>query len=132
MSIAQHRLPRAMIARRGPSGLVYSTSAVSSPGNLPLIVRWLFLLYIAFLEFYIDFVIPSVNLICFLFFSSYLFYHNPLSRRSFPSIPPVVAWFLIYIVIYALTGLFFSAEYLRDFLTRLFTLVQVIMFLWVA
>ena len=41
-------------------------------------------------------------------------------------------WFVIYVAVYALNGLFLPAEYLREFFIRLFTLVQSIVFLWVA
>src|SRR5262249_48518715 len=72
-----------------------------------------------------------------LFFATYFFYHNPLSRkrsrnRPFPPIPPVMAWFLIYVAVYALHGLFLPIQYLSEFFTRLYTLVQSIIFLWIG
>ena len=130
MSIAQDRLARAMIVRRGPSRLVYLKTAAPgavSPRNLPLIVRWSFLLFIASIAFDVDIAgFSSAKLSGFLFFAIYFFYHNPLSRkRSFPPIPPVMSWFVIYVAVYALNGLFLPTEYLSEFFTRLFTLVQV-------
>ena len=68
-----------------------------------------------------------------LFFASYFLYYNPLSRkRSFPPIPPVIVWFLIYIAVYAFNGFFLRSEYLSEFFIRLFTLVQSIFFLWIG
>jgi O-antigen ligase len=133
MSIAQHRLARAMIVRRGPSGFVYLTRAAPgavSPGNLPLIVRWSFLLFIGSLA--ID-AYSSAKLSGLLFFALYFLYHSPLSRkRSFPHVSSVMACFLIYIAIYALNGFFLPSEYLSEFFTRLSTLVQSIFVLWVG
>ena len=43
-----------------------------------------------------------------------------------------MAWFLIYIAIYALNGFFLPTEYLSEFFTRLFTLVPSIFFLWIG
>jgi O-antigen ligase len=122
-----------MIVRRGPSGLVNLTTAgpgAVSPGNLPFIVRWSFLLFIGSLA--LD-TYSSAKLSGLLFFAVYLLYHNPLSRkRSLPPVPPVMSWFVIYVAIYALNGLFVPTEYLSEVYTGLVTLVQVIIFVWIA
>src|SRR5262245_13385201 len=108
MSIAQGRLARAMIVRRGLQKLVYlktaATGAVSAR-SLPLIVQLSFLLYI----FSIVCSFPPANLCGFLFFAVYLFYHNPLARkrsrrRPFAPFPRVIIWFVAYVAVYALNG----------------------------
>ena len=133
MSIAQDRLARIVIVRRGLSRLVFLTTAAPgafSPRNLPLSVRWSFLLFIALIAIEVS---SLTKLSGFLFFAIYFFYHNPLSRkRSFPPIPPAMAWFMVYVAVYAMNGLFLPTEYLSQFFTGLFTLVQVIIFLWIA
>jgi O-antigen ligase len=142
MSIAQDRLPRAMVVRRGPSGIVNLTSAgpgAVSARNLPLVVQWSFLLFIGLISTDVGIAgsPPFSKLSGVLFFATYFFYHNPLSRkrsrnRSFPSIPPVMAWFVIYAVVYAVNGLFLPTERLGAFFERVFTLVQSIIFLWIG
>jgi O-antigen ligase len=118
-----------MVGRR----LVFVKTAASdmvAAGQLPRLVEWSFLLFIG--SMVID-TYSSAKISGVLFFSIYLFYHNPLSRRnSFPPIPPVMPWFVIYIAVYALNGLFLPPESLNEFFTRLFTLFQSIVFLWAA
>jgi len=122
-----------MIGGRDLSGRVFLKTA--APGavlrrDLPSVLRWSFLLFIGSLV--ID-VWHSAKLWGFLFFALYFFYHDPLFRkRSFAPITPVVAWFMIYVAVLALNGLFLSAEYLSAFFERLFSLVQSIVFVWVA
>jgi O-antigen ligase len=109
----------------------------AAPRSLPLIVRWSFLLFIGLMSINVGIAgsPPFSTLSGALFFAIYFFYHNPLSRkrsrnRPFPPIPPVMAWFLIYVAVYALNGFFLPTEYSSEFFTRLFTLVQSIIFLW--
>jgi O-antigen ligase len=122
-----------MIIRRGPSGIVNLTRAgpgVISSQSLPTIVRWSFLLFIASIGCEVSSLTQLSGL---LFFAIYFLYHNPLARkRSFPPAPRVIIWFVIYIAVYALSGLFLSPEQLSEFFARLFTLVQSIGFLWIA
>jgi O-antigen ligase len=130
VSISQDR---PVIVRRGLSGLVYSTRAVRvavSPRKLPLIVGWLFLLFIVFIAYERA---TLTMLSGFLFFAVYFLYHNPLAReRSLPAVPHAIIWFMGYVAVYALNGLFLPTVRLDDFLARLFTLVQVIIFLWIV
>ena len=138
MSVAQDKIVKAAVVGRGLSRSVYLKTL--APGaasrDLPFIVRWSFLLFIASLGFDTDLGIEdfsSARLAGFLFFASFLFYHNPLSRkRSLPSMPPVMWWFVIYVAIFALHGLFLPAEYSRQFFVRFFTLLQSILFIWIA
>jgi O-antigen ligase len=133
VSIAQDKLAKPAIVGRGPSGLVYLTTGARgafSARDLPLMVRWSFLLFIGTIAFDMW---SSAKLCGLLFFAIYFVYHNPLSRkRSFPPIPGVMIWFMIYVAVYALNGLFLPTERLDEFFTHLFTLVQVIVFCWIA
>jgi O-antigen ligase len=67
-----------------------------------------------------------------LFFATYCFYYNPL-LASWPSPSRACRWFLAYAAIYCLNGLFFLPEKLIfDFFSKLLTLLQLVMFFWVA
>jgi O-antigen ligase len=69
----------------------------------------------------------------FILFLSYCFYYNPFSRkRAFAHPPQAVWWFLAYVAIYAINGFFISEEFVSQFGTHLLTLVQLVLFLWIA
>jgi O-antigen ligase len=66
-----------------------------------------------------------------LFFATYCFYYNPL-LALWPSPSRPCRWFLAYLAIYCLSGFFLPEELISVFFSRLLTLVQLIMFFWVA
>lgn len=109
--------------------------------SIPTITRWFFLLFSFTLPFEaadLGFMsgslsIPKIS--GFLFIISYLCYYNPLfwRQRTLPAIPTVLWWFLGYLVIYILNGLFISEEdFMSGFFSRLFTLVQLMVMFWIA
>jgi O-antigen ligase len=122
-----------MFGRHRPARLVHLTKAAhnsASQRSLPLIVQWLFLLFIALIAAEVS---SLTKLSGFLFFAIYFFYHNPLlRRRSFPPVPRVTIWFFIYVAVYAVNGVFLPSERLSEFFDRLFTLIQLIILFWIA
>src|SRR5437016_7464938 len=69
----------------------------------------------------------------FLFFAVYFLYHNTLfSKRSFPRPPKAMWWFLGYLAVYTVNGIFIPRELLGSFLTRLLTLLQLFVLFWVT
>jgi O-antigen ligase len=137
VSIAQDKLAKLAIVARGPSRRVYLTKAaprVLSQQDLPLMLRWSFLLFVGSIVFDIFVVISSSAKLCgFLFIAIYFFYHNPFfGERSLPAVPRATIWFLIYVAVYTLNGLFLPTERLHEFSTRLFTLIQFVLFLWIV
>lgn len=68
-----------------------------------------------------------------LFFAIYFLYHNTLvSKRSFPNPPKAIWWFVGYLAVYTISGIFLPEEMLGGYLSRLFTLLQLILFFWIA
>jgi O-antigen ligase len=105
---------------------------VGRTNRVPTIVRWSFVAF--------AFTIPLeyrlfnlMKLSGFLLFLSYCFYYNPLShKRSFARPPKAMWWFLGYVAIYMINGLFIYEEFLSQFHTHLLTLLQLVLFFWVA
>jgi O-antigen ligase len=135
MSIQQNRLRQPVMVVRGRSGPIYLTTAVpgvTATQNLPGPVRWSFLLFIGSIA--CD-VWSSATLSGSLFFAIYCFYHRSrflFGTKCFPVFPPVMGWFLVYVGIYLLHGLFLPNEYLGGFFTRLVTLLQAMIVLWIG
>src|SRR5215510_13779448 len=107
--------------------------------SIPPLVRWSFLLFaftIPFeaLELPIMTGLLSLGKISgLLFFAVYFFYYHSLTRkRSFPHPPHAMWWFVGYIAIYTLNGLFISEELVSQFLIYLSTRVQLIVFFWLT
>jgi O-antigen ligase len=113
-----------MVARGRVVFVKTARSRVVFQRKLPFSVRWLFLLLTGSIA--CD-VWSSAKLFGIMFFAVYLCYH-----RSLPTITPVITWFLVYIAVFLLNGLFLPEEYLGEFFIRLFTLVQSIFFLWIG
>jgi O-antigen ligase len=132
VSIAQDKLAKPVIVGHGPSRHVYLTRAARaaiSQRNLPFFVRWSFLLFIGSIGCEVS---PLTAVFGVLFVAIYFIYHSPLSTRSLPPVPRIMIWLVIYVAVYALNGLFLADELLREFFIRLFTLIQVGVFLWLA
>jgi O-antigen ligase len=69
----------------------------------------------------------------YLFFVFYFLYYNPLfAKRSFPHPPHAMWWFVGYVVVYALNGFFLPEELVGDFIRFLFTILQLLLFFWIA
>lgn len=107
--------------------------------SIPTVVRWFFLLFV--FTFPLDNVdlgfmsgmlsIPKIS--GYLFFAFYLLYYNPFfNERAFPRIPHAMWWFLAYAAVFALNGFFVSEEFVGDFFTRSLTLMQLVVFFWIA
>lgn len=119
-----------------PTGVRY----VAIPArSIPTVVRWSFLLFV--FTFPLDNVdlgfmsgmlsIPKIS--GYLFFAFYLLYYNPFfNGRAFPRIPHAMWWFLAYAAVFALNGFFVSEEFVGDFFTRSLTLMQLVVFFWIA
>jgi O-antigen ligase len=106
--------------------------------HLPSFVRWSFLLFVFSLPFEpLDLSFSGSSSLAritgLLFFGSYVFYYNPFfNERSFASVPRAMWWFLGYVAVYAINFLFISEDDVRDFVTRLITLVQLIVLFWIS
>jgi O-antigen ligase len=111
--------------------------------RLPNVLRWPFLLFIFTLPFETsDLGITSKALALskltgLMFFVIYFFYHNPLvakssPKNSFPAPPPAFWGFAGYIALFAVHGLLFSNEFFGSVVGRLLTLLQLIVFFWIA
>jgi O-antigen ligase len=107
-------------------------SRVGRTSRVPTIVRWSFLVF----AFTIPLEYRLFNLMKFsgfLLFLSYCFYYNPFShKRSFAHPPTAMWWFLGYVAIYMINGLFIYEEFVSQFRTHLLTLLQLVFFFWVA
>jgi O-antigen ligase len=67
------------------------------------------------------------------FFAGYFFYFNPvLGKRNFPAVPAAMYWFLGYIGVYAIHGLFIGADLLPGYLSLLATILQLLIVFWVC
>lgn len=106
----------------------------------PRVVRWAFLLFIFTIPFEdMDLGFMSGSLspakICGLVFvAAYVFYHNPFvsSARSVPRLPSPAWWFLGYLAVYGVNGLFIHNNYLGSFFTRFLTLAQLFVLLYIT
>jgi O-antigen ligase len=131
VNIAEAKRAKAVIVRGGRSQPNYlSTTVHGVASQQSRLVRWSFLLFIASIS--CD-VWSSAKLGGFLFFAIYFSYNNPfLSKRSFPAVPRNLKWFVVYVAVYSLNVLVLPGEHLTAFFTRLFTLLQAIIFFWIA
>jgi len=53
-------------------------------------------------------------------------------RRCYSAPPSQFWWFLSYLLMFVVTGSFISSEYTPIFITQLFTIVQLLIFFWIA
>src|SRR5262245_39887588 len=100
----------------------------------PTILRWSFLLFICGIVFEyagVGFMSESLSLAKatgFFFMLLSLVY----SKRCFLYRPRALWWFLAYVVVLSLNGFFIPDEMIGGHLVVLFTLVQLIIFMWAA
>jgi O-antigen ligase len=112
--------------------------------HIPSVVYWFVLLFIFTIPFeaadlsWTSSSFSLSKLSGLLFFMLYFLHYNllpaePLSQR--PTLPfPSRAfwWFLGYVTIYALHGFLLPAAFVPGFFSRLFTLLQLLVFFWIA
>jgi len=122
------------LKRDFPANFTYIAIPVA---GIPTAVRWSFLLFVCTLPF--DAIeLPGMTesvakLSGLLFFAFYFIYYGPLStKRSFPWPSRAMWWFLGYIVVAVLNGLFLDEKFMGDFLTHCFQLVQLAVLFWIA
>jgi hypothetical protein len=117
-------------------------AAATGQGS-PAMVRWSFLLFVFTVPFEaadMGFTSSSLSLSKIsglFFFACYFFHYNPLlshlpHRRSFPRPPQATWWFLGYVAIFTLNGYFIPATFRSNFLSFLFTRVQLIFIFWIT
>lgn len=140
MNITAHRVTKVGpvgerdLKRDFPANFTYIAIPVA---GIPIAVRWSFVLFICTLPFE-SIELPGLTesvakLSGLLFFAFYFLYYGPLStKRSFPWPSRAMWWFLGYIVVAVLNGLFLDDEFMGDFLTHCFQLVQLAVFFWIA
>ena len=127
MNITAHRVTKVGpvgerdLKRDFPANFTYIAIPVA---GIPTAVRWSFLLFVCTLPF--DAIeLPGMTesvakLSGLLFFAFYFIYYGPLStKRSFPWPSRAMWWFLGYIVVAVLNGLFLDEKFMGDFLTQM-------------
>lgn len=110
---------------------------VSSQRRTPRLVHWCLLLYVfsiplelvnlGFTSQYLSF----SKMMGLLFFATYFFYYNPL-LALWPSPSRACRWFLVYTAIFSLHSFFLPEKFDLNFFLRLSTMLQLIIFFWVA
>ena len=66
-----------------------------------------------------------------LFIASYFFFYNPLSgKRSFPASNPPLRYFLAYLFICLVHGLFLDSVYWRQYISVILTTAQLLLLFW--
>jgi O-antigen ligase len=128
--LLQRGAPRVSEARPGPLADYY---------RIPAIVRWSFIGFIGTMPLEAaDLPITSstfsvARLSGLVFFSSYLFFYNPLSgKRPFPPVPAPLSWFLVYLLVSAANGIFLDGVHYRQFVSIFLTLVQLMLLFWIS
>ena len=110
---------------------------VSSQHRPPRVVHWCLLLYVFSIPFEftdLSFTTQYLSLaktMGMLFFATYCFYYNPL-LASWPSPSRACWWFLAYVAVFILNGFFLPEKFDLSFFLRLSTMLQLIVFFWVA
>jgi O-antigen ligase len=138
---ARERFDELKTDRRGGLTWAYAakrSSVDTAPENLPTTVRLFFLLFIFMLPLdagdlsFLSNYVTVTKIVGILFFASYLFHYcGPVCHRRSFSPPSAAWWFLGYVAIYSLHGLFMT-DLESQFFQRLVTLVQLVIFLWLS
>jgi O-antigen ligase len=111
--------------------------------QIPSVVYWCFLLFVFTIPFetanlsFTSSTFTLSKLMGLLFFALYFFYCNPFLprsrlRRSLPTHPHALWWFLGYATLYILNGSFLPEKFLSEFFPPLFTLLQLVVLFGVA
>ena len=109
----------------------------SDYADIPPIVRWSFIGFAAALPFEaVSFSFTSFSLAKLAglaFIAAYFFFYNPLSgKRPFPPGSVPLAWFLVYLLVFAANGIFLDEYYFSQFVTIFFTLAQLLVLFWIS
>ncbi len=106
---------------------------------VPRAVAAAFLLFVATLPFEAAAVLVNsgtfslAKLSGLFFFASYFFYFNPaIGKRGFAGMPAPLLWFLGYVFVFVMGGLFIGRDLVAPFLSLLATLVQLLVVFWIA
>jgi len=116
-----------------PARVVHAAARVKS---IPTIVRWSFLLFVFTIPFEAaDLAFTSgsfslARLTALFFFAIYCFYLS--YEKSAPRVPPAMWWFLGYLAVYVLNGLFIPERMVSIFNERLLTLAQLFGLFWIG
>lgn len=143
MAILSNNLPT--ISHGRTLGLAVSSQALwkqpirtkLSPRVVPTSVYWSFLFFVVTLPFEsapLEFTSDSLSLAKIsglLFFACYIWHNNPMFKTPLDP-PPAFWWFLGYVGVYVLHGLFIDGVYLWQYLGRLLTLTQLLALFWLA
>jgi len=143
LTIFPQRLERTEILTSGafwPASSRKTALSLPTPvPHLPALVYWFFLLFILTLPLEAANVgitsgsLSLARLSGLMFFATYVFYYNFLSRkRSFPRLPRAMWGFAGYLVVFALHAFFIPDELATTFFSRLLTLIQLTAFCWIA
>ena len=142
LTIIQRRLEPSRVLNEKIAGITRSEAIgriTRARQNTPAIVRWSFLLFVFSFPFEpVDVGLSGLLSLSratgLLFFASYVYHHSPLFYRQFffAPAPRAMWWFLGYVAVYAFNGLVIPDRSVSEFLVRLFTLVQLVVFFWFA
>ena len=108
-----------------------------SQGVVPKSVYWSFLFFVVTLPFEsapLEFTSESLSLAKIsglLFFACYIWHNNPMFKRT-QDPPAAFWWFLGYVGVYVLHGLFIDGVFFRQYLGRLLTLIQLLVLFWLT
>jgi O-antigen ligase len=113
------------------------TRTTLSQSVVPKSVYWSFLFFVVTLPFEsapLDFTSESLSLAKvsgLLFFACYIWHNNPMFKRT-QDPPAAFWWFLGYVGVYVLHGLFIDGVYFWQYLGRLLTLIQLLVLFWLT
>ena len=124
-------------SQRGPRLSAVRSDPMSDYHSVPVIVRWSFLAFVGAMPLEaVDLPFTSFSLAKLTglaFFSCYLFFYNPISgKRPFPPGSAALSWFLVYLLVFTVNGLFIGRHHLNQFISILVTLGQLLLLFWIA
>ena len=131
---ANRRAVRIKVVGAGPSRPIFARITAVRPESIPTIVRRSFLLFVIAIIFEgavdlgFTYLFSVARIAGLLFFASYVFYYG----RSFPPVPRAMWCFLGYVAVVALNSWFIPEQSVGEWLTRLMTLVQLMILFWLA
>lgn len=137
---------KASMTSSGVPGSTISSSRLQSrvvlgtlTNSVPKALRWSFLLFVATLPLeslslpYISSGTLSLPRLCgVILFLSYLLHAGLPFKLNLPPVPRQFWWFGLYFLAYVSTGLSLSDESVREYVTRVMTLAQLFVLLWIA